>query len=101
MGIKLVYLYLPLADSFRLSDVLPQLGEDPSDYDTSIYIDFLDDHCRRTGHLFINPRPDLMKHYDEGQELCFGYDIDLHYNKFANGIVGRHLIERISQEYEF
>jgi len=101
MGIKLVYLYLPLADSFRLMEVLPQLGEDPSDYDTSIYIDFLDNHCRRTGHLFINPRSALKKHYDEGEQLCFGYDIDLHYNKFANEIVGKYLVERISQEYEF
>lgn len=93
MGIKLVYMYIPLVDSFRLMEVLPQLGEDPSDYDTSIYVDFLDNHCRRTGHLFINPRPTLKKQYDEGKQLCFGYDIDLHYNKFANGIVGEYLID--------
>jgi len=97
-GIKVVYLFVPLVDSFRLKGVLSEMGVDPSRYRPSLYEQFMIDYARKNGKTLLNPRPVLKKHYNLGEKLCF--DRDPHYNEFANRLVGEYLIEEVFVKHE-
>ena len=98
LGTRTIYMYVPIADSFRIEEVVTQLGRDPDDYDISLYEIFLEDYCTKHGHLYLNPKPLLKKYYDQGVELDLGRD--LHYNEFSNRVVGEYLIEQVFVENE-
>lgn len=89
-GIELVYVYMPLSDSFKLADMVKQLGQDPGRYDAAFYEEIVRSHCDASGIRLINPRPALERRYEEGRELRF--KLDPHFNAFANGIIGEHLV---------
>ena len=92
-GIGLVYVHLPLSDSFKLADMLTMLGADPDDYDASFYGDLMRAHCARAGLPLVDPTPVLQAHYAAGQELRF--KLDPHYNGFANRVIGEYLAEAL------
>ena len=93
LGIRTIYMYVPIADSFRIEDVVTELGYDPDDYDISIYDRYIEDYCDRHGYLFLNPKPLLKEHHDQGEVLDLVRD--LHYNEFTNRIVGEYIIEQV------
>ncbi len=90
-SIDLVYVYMPLSDSFRLSEMVGQIGADPARYDTSFYEDLMQSHCRKRGFPLVNPRPVLEQAYKDGKLLRFKRDP--HFNAFANKIIGSFLID--------
>ncbi len=98
LGIRTVYLYLPIVDSFTIREIVTQLGRDPDEYDTSIYQRFMVDYCARHEHLYLDPKPVLKEYYDQGEELDLGRDP--HYNDFSNRIVGEYIIEQVFVENE-
>jgi hypothetical protein len=89
-GMEVVFVYLPLSDSFDLTDLLVRLGENPSQYDADYYERLMISYCERTNARLINPTPVLRKYHDEGVKLRF--DLDPHFNIFANKVIGEHLI---------
>jgi hypothetical protein len=89
-GMEVVFVYLPLSDSYTLRDLLKKLGDDPSNYDTSYYERLMENYCRRTGARLINLRPVLQQYHDQGVKLRF--DLDPHFNKFANKVIGEYLV---------
>lgn len=92
-GIAPIYVYLPLSDSFKLKDMLRQIGEAPDAYDTSFYEALMRAYCEKTGMRLVNLRPVLQKHFDEGTEMRF--KLDPHFNKFANRVIGDFLVKEI------
>lgn len=91
--IELIYIYLPLIDGYRLNDILVQINQDPTNYDSSYYEKLLDDICNKRKIEYINLAPILKKHFDKGEQLRF--EFDSHYTKQANRIVGEYLIKKI------
>lgn len=98
IGIRTVYLYLPIVNSFTIKEAVTQLGRDPGEYDVSLYERYTEDFCTRHGHLFLNPKPLLKEYYDQGVVLDLVRD--LHYNEFSNRVVGEYLIEKVFIEHE-
>jgi hypothetical protein len=92
-GIELVYIYLPLSDSFRLGEMMAQLGESPDDYDETFFEDLMRTHCEKSGHRMVNLTPVLRRHYQEGTELRF--KLDPHFNKFGNAVIGDYLVQEL------
>ncbi len=92
-AIQVVYVYLPLSDSFRLKEMAKQLGANPNDYDAAFYEDLIRSHCEKNGMLMVNPRPALEGYYEAGKELRF--KLDPHFNKFANRVIGENLVEEL------
>jgi hypothetical protein len=92
-GIDLIYVYLPLSDSLRLTDIVEQIGLNPDDYDALFYEKLMQSYCEEIQSKLINIRPALQIHYDEGRELRF--KLDAHFNVFANRIVGEHLVKAL------
>jgi hypothetical protein len=90
-SIELVYVYMPLSDSFKLEEMVRQLGEDPGAYDTSFYEDVMRSHCQESGRRLLNPRSALEQCYEGGKALRF--KLDPHFNAFANKVIGDSLIE--------
>jgi hypothetical protein len=93
MGIELIYVYLPLSDSFNLPRMLEQLSLDSNAFDASFYEDLIREHCRRAGARLINPRPNLERCFAEGHALRF--KLDPHFNPFANKVIGDHLAREV------
>jgi len=93
--IELVYVYLPLSDSFRLDDMVRGIGGDPDDYDVSFYEDLMRSHCERTAQGLISVRPILQRSFDSSQALRF--KLDPHFNAFANRVIGNDLIRGARQ----
>lgn len=98
LGIRTIYMYVPIADSFRIKEVVTRLGLDPNEYDITLYDRFIEGYCVRHGRLLLNPRPILREYYEQGEMLDLGRD--LHYNEFTNRIVGEYLIEETFIENE-
>lgn len=92
-GISLIYVYLPLSDSFKLADMLRQVGEDPRGYDTSFYEQLMSSYCDKKGLKMVNLKPLLQRYADEGHELRF--KLDPHFNAFANRLIGDFLVKEI------
>ena len=90
-GIELVYVYLPLSDSFGLKEMIKKLGADPEDYDAAFYEALMRSHCARSGHRLIDPGPALGRLHDEGQVLRF--KLDPHFNPGSNRVIGEYLIK--------
>lgn len=90
-SIDLVYVYLPLSDSFNLKMLVQQLRLDPDAYDALFFEELVRSHCVANGLRMINPRPALERLYSEGKMLRF--KLDPHFNGLANRIIGDHLIE--------
>jgi hypothetical protein len=92
-GIELVYIYLPLSDSFRLKEIMAQMGKDPNDYDETFYEDLMRSHCEKRGIKLVNLTPVLRQHYGDGKELRF--KLDPHFNTFGNAVIGEWLIKEL------
>jgi hypothetical protein len=90
-GMKLVYVYVPISDNFRLDKILRQIGKNPEDYDTSYYEKMMRTYCEKRNVPLIDLRPVLQRAFDEGNELRF--KLDPHYNVFGNRVIGEHLAE--------
>ncbi|HER44351.1 MAG TPA: hypothetical protein ENO08_07825 [Candidatus Eisenbacteria bacterium] len=97
LGIRTIYLYVPIADSFRIKEAVTKRGLDPDDYDITLYDRFIKDYCDRHGHTLLNPRPLLREYYEQGEVLDLVRD--LHYNEFTNRVVGEYLIEQVFIEH--
>ena len=93
LGIRTVYLYVPIVDSLTIREMVTHLGKDPDDYDISIYERFMEDYCVRHGHLYFNPKSVLKEYYDQGEIMDLGRDP--HYNEFSNSVVGEYIIEQV------
>jgi hypothetical protein len=89
--IEVIYVYLPLSDSFNLRKYLDQIRADPNGYDTEFYEDLMRSHCEKKGVKLANPRPNLQRYFEEGNELR--YKLDPHFNKPSNRIIGEYLVE--------
>ena len=94
-NIELIYIYLPMIDSYSLKELVKHFKKDPNDYDASYYSFFMERHCKKGKIPFLNLRPVLKTYHEQGKELRF--KLDGHYNKFANKIVGNYLAEKILQ----
>lgn len=92
-GIGLIYVHLPLSDSFRLKDIVRQIGDNPDDYDASFYETLMRSHCEKIGMKLVDLHPLLQQHYDEGHELRF--KLDPHFNVFGNRVIGEFLIKAL------
>lgn len=92
-SIELIYVYMPLSDSFRLGEMVRQLGKDPQAYDPGFYEDLMRSHCLESGVRLLDPRPALERCYEEGKVLRF--KLDPHYNAFANKVIGDSLVEEV------
>ena len=88
-----VYVYIPLADSFRLDDLLRSIGMDPRDFDASYYEKLMESYCAKRGVKLVNLRPVLKEYFDQGKQLRF--DLDGHFNDFANRVIGEFLVEEV------
>lgn len=88
-SIELVYVYLPLSDSFRLREMAIQLGLNPDEYDAFFYEDLMHSHCEINNVRLINLRPALERYHHEGKELRF--KLDPHFNKLANRVIAEPL----------
>ena len=97
-GIRVIYLYVPVADSFTIRERVTRLGQDPAEYDIYLYDRFIEDYCARHEYLCLNPKPLLKEYYDQGEQLDLGRD--LHYNEFSNRLVGEYIIEKVFVENE-
>jgi hypothetical protein len=91
--IEIVYVYLPLSDSFRIKDMVKQIGADPDAYDAFFYEELMRSHCEKSKTKLVNVRPALQRYYEEGKELRF--KLDPHFNAFANRIIGEYLIKEL------
>lgn len=89
--IELVYVYMPLSDSFKLKQMVKQLGVDPDEYDAAFYEELIRTHCETNGMRLVDPQPVLQRAYEEGKVLRF--KLDPHFNKFANRIIGDYLVQ--------
>jgi hypothetical protein len=89
----LIYVYMPLSDSFRLNDILRKIGENPSDYDTSFYEELMHSYCEKTKNKLVDLTPVLQKQFDEGKELRF--KLDPHFNIFGNRVIGEYLAKAL------
>jgi hypothetical protein len=94
-NIELIYIYLPMIDSYRLEELVLSFKKDPNDFDASYYSFLMEMHCKKEKIPFLNLRPVLKTYHEQGKELRF--KLDGHYNKFANRIVGNYLAEKILQ----
>jgi len=92
-NINLIYVYLPIIDSYRLNELLIQIGKNPAEYDATYYENLIADYCQKRNMKYINLRPVMKKYYDEGKQLRF--KLDPHYNKLGNRIVGEYLINEL------
>lgn len=92
-GIGLVYVYLPLSDSFKLPEMLAQLGADPEDYDATFYEDLMREHCEKAGIKLVDPTPALEREHEAGRELRF--KLDPHFNRSANRVIGDYLAREL------
>jgi hypothetical protein len=90
-NMKLVYIYIPISDNFRLDKILRQIGKDPADFDTSYYENLMKAYCEKKKIKLIDLRPVLRRYYDSGEELRF--KLDPHYNVVGNRIIGDYLIK--------
>jgi len=91
--ITLVYIYLPLADSFTFDGLLKELKENPENFDTAYYERLMVTYCKDKNINLVNLKPLLQKYHDEGKDLRF--QLDPHYNHFTNRIVGEYLVKHI------
>jgi hypothetical protein len=89
--IELVYVYLPLSDSFDLKKMIKQLGANPDEYDATFYEELMRSHCEKSGHRLIVPGPALSRLHDEGKVLRF--KLDPHFNALANRVIGEYLVK--------
>jgi hypothetical protein len=89
--IELIYVYLPLSDSFNLKKLISQLGADPEAYDATFYEELMRSHCKKSGHRLITPGLALAPLYDEGKVLRF--KLDPHFNALANRVIGEYLAQ--------
>lgn len=92
-NITLVFVYLPIIDGYRLKEVVTELGEDPTRYDTSFHPSLLARYCKSRNVKLINLDPVLESYYKKGIQLRF--TLDAHYNAFTNDIIGKYLISSI------
>jgi len=90
---KLIYIYIPISDNFRLNKILQQIGKNPDDFDPSYYEKIMKSYCEKKNIKLINLRPVLQQYYDSGKELRF--KLDPHYNLFGNKIIGEYLVRGI------
>lgn len=88
---KPVYVYIPNSNELYLDRIIVESGKKLSDYDISFYERLIESYCKKRNIQFINLRPTLEKYYHEGKQLNFS--IDLHYNEFANRIIGEYIYE--------
>jgi hypothetical protein len=92
-GMEVVYVYLPLSDSFKLVELLERVGEDPASYDTEFYEELMRSHCEKNNVKLVNLRPVLQERYDKGEGLRF--KLDPHFNKAANKTIGDFLVKEL------
>jgi len=92
-GIIPVYVYMPLADSFRFNEILKEIGKDPEGYDTDYYENLMQRYCEKRKVQLIDLKPLLNEHYNEGRKLRF--DLDAHYNIYTNKVIGEYIIKEI------
>jgi len=92
-GMDLVYVYIPISDSFRLDKIVRQIGKDPDDYDASYYEKMMQTYCEKRGLSLVDLRPVLQRAFDDGKELRF--KLDPHYNLVGNRVIGEHLAESL------
>lgn len=88
-GMRIVYVYLPLSDSFRISQLANGLGLNPDDYDPSFFEQIMLAHSKKNNIALIDATAELRRAYVLGHELRF--KLDGHFNKFANRIIGDYL----------
>jgi hypothetical protein len=91
-AIDLVYVYMPLSDSFKLQEMVKRLGADPEGYDASFYEDLIRSHSEKNGIRLVDPRTVLERHFEEGKDLRF--KLDPHFNAFANRVIGDYLVDQ-------
>ncbi len=92
-GIEPIYVYLPLSDSFRLNDILAQIGADPGEFDASFYETLMRSYCENAKMRLIDLTPVLKQAFEEGHELRF--KLDPHFNLFANRLIGEYLVQSL------
>lgn len=90
---ELIYIYLPLIDSFELNDLLIAAKEDTNNYDISLYDKLIVTYCKNRGLKYLNLRPLLIDYHNKGVQLRF--ETDEHYNIFANQVIGKQLIQKL------
>lgn len=95
-NISIIYVFLPIADSFNLKKILESQGENLKNYDVNYYEKMMIDYCKRRNIKLIDLKSELEKYYNEGKPLRF--QLDPHYNKFTNRIIGEYLIKSISSD---
>jgi hypothetical protein len=93
LGALPIYVYLPLSSDLILEGIVRKMGEDPADYDISIYFNLLKAHCEKQKIQLVNTAPVLKKYHDQGHLLSFL--LDGHYNAFANRLIGEYLYREI------
>jgi hypothetical protein len=92
-NLKLVFVYLPLIDSFGLNELLKKIGKNPDDYDTSYYEEMMKIYCKTRNIKLVDPTPILKFSHDKGIPLRFTFDS--HYNHYSHRLVGELLITKI------
>jgi len=92
-GIIPIYIYLPLSDSFRFNEIIENLGKNPQEYDTDNSEVIIQRYCEKRKVRLVDLKPELRQYYNEGKKLRF--DLDAHYNEFANRVIGEYLVKEI------
>jgi len=92
-GIEIVYVYLPLSDSFRLDEILKKIGENPEDYDITFFEDMMRSYCAKAGRGLVTLSPVLREQSSAGRELRF--KLDPHFNAHGNRVIGDYLIQAV------
>jgi hypothetical protein len=91
--IEPIYVYLPLSDSFKLNEILKQIGADPNDYDATYYETLMRSYAEHAEARLVDLSPVLKQAYDQGRELRF--KLDPHFNLFANRLIGEYLAKAL------
>jgi hypothetical protein len=92
-GIEPIYVFLPLSDTFRLNEILKQIGADPGAFDATFYETFMRSYCDGKGARLVDLSPVLEQAFRGGQEIRF--KLDPHFNLFANRLIGEFLARQL------
>lgn len=92
-NVELIFIYLPIIDSYNLDEYIKQYDMDPDDFDTSFYDDSMRAYCQKRNLRYITCQSMLKQLFDEGKKLRF--QLDPHYNEYANRVIGEYLAGRL------
>jgi len=94
-GATPVFVYVPTVASLTIQEVAADAGLDPARYDPLYYGNLVKEYAESRGVLYINPHALLFRLHDEGMKLSF--DLDAHYNKETNAIVGNYVTDQLAE----